>query len=262
MKEHASNKTIFATIFALLAILFLVYYTTLQQEGSIATPNDSIPTEEVNTNSQENAEQTKILSEANFEWVNAHTELPNDNREVSDWILAQVKDFSDIARADYTELADHNARYPNDPYPLRPYEWQAEYDLATSDIYTSYVYKIYTYTGGAHGMQVVSPYIINTATGKRLESLDDLYTPNVYTFLQDFSRKDLTAQFREKGISAESLNDSMFLDGTEANATNYGVFWFDGDDLIINFGQYQVGPYAIGQFDVKVPLAQLDKYKK
>ncbi|MFE8032987.1 RsiV family protein, partial [Thiohalocapsa marina] len=52
-------------------------------------------------------------------------------------------------------------------------------------------------------------------------------------------------------------DDDWLRQGTAPEPENYGVLLPLADGIKVLFGQYQIGPYAIGIFDVLVPYAAL-----
>jgi len=118
------------------------------------------------------------------------------------------------------------------------------------------------YTGGAHGYQNMVSYNYDVV-GKKDLTLADLFPndPNYLKTVSEFSRKDLLIQFRKnleiktKQDEAEALTPimDMLIDGTLPVAENFRVFTFTGDAITLYFTQYQVAPYAMGEFTVVMP---------
>lgn len=203
-------------------------------------------------------EKDKISSTSTDGSIVVSVEFPKENADVKNWIEVKVNEFSSSAIVD---IEEYNKTKEKD-WPDMNYEFDAGYTLSTSSEYIAYVYEIYNYTGGAHGSDTFSPYIINKKTGKKVESLNEIYNQNIYKFLQDYCRSDLKKQFKDTEGLSDMMSDDMFTSGTEGIMDNYSTFWFEGDNIIIHFGQYQIAPYAAGQFNVKVPLTQVEQFKK
>jgi hypothetical protein len=194
---------------------------------------------------------------ASTTYIEAKVDYPTNNPIVKKWILDMYNDF---VTSNQDEIKQEQKDFPD---RAMRYAFDATYVVATSSEYTSYVYQIYNYTGGAHGSTVTNSYITNNKTGKRIESLTDIYNKDIYTYLQDYSRKDLRNQFTKNEDLKSMYDEKNFVNpGTEATADNYSAFWFEGDNLVVNFGQYQVAAYAAGTFDVSIPLINIEKYKK
>lgn len=142
----------------------------------------------------------------------------------------------------------------------------------------SLIFDTYTYNGGAHGASNMLVYNYNK-DGQKLNSLVDLYdtlTPNrngslspngVYKIIHDAIRPQLISQLKSKyGEKELSKSDLNWLDEgisySATNTNNYKTWWIytDHDPMInIHIGQYQIAPYAYGQFDVVVPVSDLVK---
>jgi hypothetical protein len=94
-----------------------------------------------------------------------------------------------------------------------------------------------------------------------VKSLSDLYSEAVYQYLSDYSRKVMPGILAKNDIKVSDIQD-MFNDGTSPNKDNWSSFYFKGENLVIIFGQYQIGPYVIGINELEVPLNSLLLYKK
>ena len=193
-------------------------------------------------------------------YLSTELEYPKYNPAVKSWILESYNIFA----SDSNRVMDE--------YDARPYEYQAKYKVATTTDYVSYVYNIYNFTGGAHGVTDQLAYITNTKTMQRVKSLEDIYKKEIYKYLESYSRKDLVKQFSSNGAD-QMLDNKWLYEGTAATSTNYTNFWFETvsasgsnivsrEVLVVHFGQYQVAAYAAGMFDVRVPLTELEKFRK
>ncbi len=115
----------------------------------------------------------------------------------------------------------------------------------------------YMYTGGAHGGALYLPLVLDRATGEPLQPAalfrvdGDWLTP-----LAEHAR----AALREEepfSTDADMVDDDWFQEGTAPTAENYALLLPVEAGIRVTFGQYQVGPYAIGDFRVTVPYAAL-----
>jgi len=127
-----------------------------------------------------------------------------------------------------------------------------EYKTYTSPATVSYVYLIYVDTFGAHPNAYYRTFTFDAATGEELHT-DDLFTPTAdYTsVLSSETRTRLKAS-----LGADAAID-MLEAGTTPDADNFQNFYLDGNALVIVFPPYQVGPYAIGTQEVRIPRASL-----
>lgn len=118
--------------------------------------------------------------------------------------------------------------------------------------YTAILFGGYDYRGGAHGMPIIEPLVIETASGKAVppEGLfragsDWLETLALHS-RAELARRDLLSQ------DADWLNS-----GTEAKAENYRLLYPGPDGLAVTFPPYAVAPYAAGPQEVLIPYSEL-----
>lgn len=157
---------------------------------------------------------------------------------VDQWIDAQRRQFI----SDFTEGGS--------PSPA-PWEMDVIYTITHggNDL-TSVKLEDYAYSGGAHGGNIIQTYTVD-ANGKTLE-LTDLFKrgTDVLGTLQPIAQESIKQQ-----LGADADQD-WIAQGT-ADLSAYQHFVVDGNQLIITFDQYQVGPYAVGNLAVTIPLSQL-----
>lgn len=161
------------------------------------------------------------------------------------------------ARYDTREPGDDIAEFPTDDQKFQfSMSWKP---IQLNENFISVLVTFGGYTGGAHGYQNMVSYNYDV-TGKKDMTLGHLFPSNANYLktVSDFSRKDLTAQFRDRlEIDSKSDIDSGIMDmltaGTEPTTENFSVFTFTGESITLYFTQYQVAPYAMGEFTVKMP---------
>ncbi len=119
----------------------------------------------------------------------------------------------------------------------------------------------YRYSGGAHGGALYLPLVLERDAGAALAPAK-LFRPDSdwLDVLARYCRTALAERepFRDErdAPSAESPDDWL-LDGTAPTADNYGLLLPLNDGIRVTFGHYQIGAYAIGDFHVTVPYAEL-----
>ncbi len=115
----------------------------------------------------------------------------------------------------------------------------------------------YMYTGGAHGGALYLPLVLDRRTGERVEP-EALFRPD-RDWLTPLAEQARRALREEAPFSTDPdlADDDWFQEGTAPRADNYGLLLPTGDGIRVTFGQYQVGPYAIGDFRVTLPYAAL-----
>lgn len=201
----------------------------------------------------------------NTDWYEAKIEYPKQNQKVRDQILKMWADFAtETEIKKYTNLADAKQGLQINVEGLR-YSFIAEYKIATSTSNTiSYVYTIYNFTGGAHG----SANIIAITEDEKQEivSVEKILQLASLAKIAKLAEADLKKQkfqrlkesgMPEKEILAMQKNDTFLAEGVKPTRENYSVAWYEGDDIVISFGQYQVASYAEGMFEVRIPKNQI-----
>lgn len=146
----------------------------------------------------------------------------------------------------------------------RFYALKSDYEMRTSPVSISYVYMIYADTLGAHPNAYFRTFTFDRDTGVALE-IADLFVPGTpfLKILSDKSRVSLSAQIAEaSGVSEAELDRTMLDAGTTAVLTNFQTFYLDGSELVIVFPPYQVGPWAIGTQEVRIPRTELSSVLK
>jgi hypothetical protein len=114
-------------------------------------------------------------------------------------------------------------------------------------------FREYSFLGGAHGMEIVRLASFDAVTGKRL-GLADLFTSGSDSTLSGVVEQ----KFREvRGIpQGESLQDAGFWieDGKFVVGSNVAV---GNREMIFYYNAYEIGPYALGPTEVRIPFARL-----
>lgn len=131
-------------------------------------------------------------------------------------------------------------------------------DVSYGEVYTgpgfwSLPLTVYQYTGGAHGGTTTLPLVIDRSTGAEI--------PPGGLFREGANWLPVLAEACFADLSAHrevfDADDEWLREGTAPTPENYQALLPRADGLQVSFQQYQVGPYAIGAFDVVVPWARL-----
>ncbi len=141
----------------------------------------------------------------------------------------------------------------------RKYALGMDYELHSSDSTVSYVYLIYADTLGAHPNAYYRTFTFDSETGTGL-TLGDLFVPgsDYLAKLSSSSRAKLVTQIAEaSNVSEAELSMDMIDAGTTPDEDNYLNFYLEGDALVIIFAPYQVGPWALGMQEVRLPKSEL-----
>ncbi len=110
--------------------------------------------------------------------------------------------------------------------------------IATSSKSVSYIVQVYQYLGGAHGGTLVYTYTY-TPEGRRI-LLDKIFKPGYLAAISSTSRKYF---YKTLG---EYLQPQAVDEGTAPKDENFTSWYLTDDAVVFIFGQYQVGPYALG----------------
>lgn len=134
----------------------------------------------------------------------------------------------------------------------RKYVLDIEYKVYESPDTVSYVFSMFADTLGAHPNGYYRTYTFDKESGEGLH-LDDIFgTPDYLEVLSMLSRQALAAKLDEFGYDKEYLEA-----GTTAFADNFQNFYLEGDNFVVLFPPYQVGPWVIGTQTAELPRAEL-----
>ncbi len=146
----------------------------------------------------------------------------------------------------------------------RKYALEAEVTTYTAPGYTSYAYAVYEDTLGAHPNGHFKTFVFNQAN--KQVSLGDLLgtNPNWLEELSLVVSNDIVAQVKARLASTMPAGDEgpdvvslLYPEGLAPTEDNFKNFVIDGADLLVLIPPYQVAAYAMGSFEVRVPLASL-----
>lgn len=112
------------------------------------------------------------------------------------------------------------------------------YDYSKSGNILSVYLQTYYYSGGAHPINWINSFSINTLTGE------------VYSFKDLFKDSTTATKLIEDKIIAqiEENPEPFFTEYKETIKDKNGDlnFYFDGDELVVYFGIYDIAPYSSG----------------
>lgn len=129
---------------------------------------------------------------------------------------------------------------------IKPKILNAEKPLATVVLNSS------SYLGGAHGSSAQQYYNFDLKT-KRLIKLDDLILPNKNAALD----KQAHTVFKT-WVSETKLADNIeeYEQAWKFKLTNN--YYLGKDGLILQYGEYEIGPYVVGLPRLTIPYSQLE----
>lgn len=112
----------------------------------------------------------------------------------------------------------------------------------------------YTYTGGAHGSSWDTYYLLDKKTGEQLSLDDVLSMPK-----EDFSA--LVIQYLQTEIDTDP---SMYFEDAASSVQTYYaqndynyLFYLTSDGIAVEFGQYEIAPYAAGISHIIIPYSDV-----
>lgn len=166
------------------------------------------------------------------------------------------------ARLDTAQPGDTVSQFPKPEDMTFTVEWTPE---VINDEYVSFVMKYGGFEGGAHGYENIKTWNYDVKAQKVM-SLADLF-PNDSQYLETVSQytyNDIVSQYKariaKENLSAEDMANAipydMIKEGTSPTEDNFQAFTFTADSIHFYFGQYQVGPYVEGSFEVVMPRAK------
>jgi uncharacterized protein len=115
----------------------------------------------------------------------------------------------------------------------------------------------YLYTGGAHGSALYLPLTVARADGRLLEAAALFRSDADWPTALAQAARPLLCEEAPFADDPSLCDDDDFQQGTAATEANYALLLPGSDGIQVTFAQYQVGPYAIGDFRVTVPYAAL-----
>lgn len=163
------------------------------------------------------------------------------------------------ARLDTAQPGDAISQFPSPEDMAFVVEWTPS---VISDDYVSIVMKYGGFEGGAHGYENIKTWNYDVKNA-HIMTLADLF-PNDGAYLDTISKytyNDIVSQYKTR-IAKENLSVAdmatvipydMIKEGTSPTEDNFQAFTLTADSIHFYFGQYQVGPYVEGSFEVVMP---------
>ncbi len=234
----------FLAIVAICLTVYISFTSKNEVENVVLAP------ENIDNTLLANNDETVTFA-TSTKWLSVEIDYPNNNI-VRDAIMADY-----YLWASSTHILTINSEVKAKEFMISEgmqYEYIAEYEVASSSDSVSYVYDIYNFTGGAHGGVYKRVYTFDKSGKEKTISISNASIQKVLPQI----RTDLKKQMIQRAEIKESEIDTKWLsDGTAVSKENYSTYWYDGYDVVFYFGQYQVGPYVYGEFEVRIPISSL-----
>ena len=126
-------------------------------------------------------------------------------------------------------------------------DWSESIDGSFLDPYkgmVSYLKYAYGYSGGAHGMDVLTCRTFDMKTGEQIFE-EDLFKRGYEDRLTEALRANLLSSYED--------HDMFF----ETDITPSGEFYLTSEGITYIYQRYEIGPYAIGIVEVLVPWKEI-----
>lgn len=135
-----------------------------------------------------------------------------------------------------------------------------EYTLVVDNIWRrdnllSIRYLSKSYEGGAHGYYMKTGRTFDLNTGKEIK-LSEFSSINPEISLKELLVKYNDIYFDGRGSEYDTQKkNSAEIISTDPDSV---AFFIDGDSLVLHYNQYEIASYGAGEFDIEVPLSELD----
>jgi hypothetical protein len=254
-----------ALVSVLIAAYFLFLRAPKQDTPVVVTPIASTtPTTSTATTTATITPVTIEVYKDSKPWYDVSIEYPN-LPVAKDFIMSKYNSFTEDTKILQVKTQLEAKEVLGLMNPDWKYTFNSTISTASSSNTTSYIFETYTFTGGAHGSTNISAITLDT-DGKVLPVEEILKTQNLPK-IAPIARREILTEKRKRlsagGIESKDLEsilaqDTMVDDGTKPTRENYSVAWIDGDDVVVHFGQYQVGAYAEGMYNVHIKRTLLE----
>ena len=139
----------------------------------------------------------------------------------------------------------------------RTYAFSMEYKDFGSPKYVSYLYTVYVDTGGAHPNGYFKTFVFDDATGAQVQ-LADLFKSEI-NWLEELSlvvSNGVVAEMKKRS-GQDDVTGIIFAEGVSPKVENFENFYIDNDTFVVAIPPYQVAAYAMGSFEVRIPMSDL-----
>lgn len=119
--------------------------------------------------------------------------------------------------------------------------------------YIVYAINTYAYSGGAHGISE-SHYINYDINSGKVINFENAFIPNYENKLLDAIKSSLMQQFSVTDLDGLQ-NRGIFTDQLFVSHNIY----LSGYDMVFHYNPYDIGPYALGSIDVRVPYYTIEE---
>lgn len=196
---------------------------------------------------------------------------PDFNSQIKDFLETQIEAHSltsrDAWQARYQTRSEENeiAEFPrnND----EKFYFFSDFEVIQSNSsFISVIVHYGGYSGGAHGYENRVSFNYDIKNKTKVELIDlfagnsnylQILSDKSKIYFQDLLDSKIKETFTEEDDN-QAVQDyvsnymTMIENGTKPTKENFSVFSFTKDNIIIYFGQYQVGPYSDGAHELEI----------
>jgi hypothetical protein len=219
---------------------------------TVSTPGNGLPSIVVQTIHNEDA---TLRYSVRVSYPQLRGKLPvgaleKVNKAIADMVVPDIAGLKQNAADDAAWAAKNPSEAAQLPVDQSSF-LNAEYEIPylTNDLVSVRI-RFETYSGGAHGMSYTRVLNARLSDGEAIDS-ESLFVDGEQglQWLSQYCATDLKRQY---GADYEALRS--FIDyGTTPTADNFTSVSLEPDWLVVSFDPYQVGPYAAGPREVRVP---------
>jgi hypothetical protein len=175
-------------------------------------------------------------------------------------LAVSMQEFIDKNIADFKKQADQDV--PSMRAQFGAYNPTANYEIFIDSKYIkgekteSIATEVYTYTGGAHGSTLYKVMTANLSDGAIL-SLANIIKKEKQNNFVEFVKGELKKKYTDEVTGSYGLFDDSLKALTFNSFNNWSM---DGQNLIIYFDQYAIGPGALGATEFAIPLTGIKDF--
>ena len=206
-------------------------------------------------------QQTQHVAASQYKDEGAYHDIEVDYPEASAKARVVMEQHMGSLVAEFKANAQLDALTPEDIEIQglggdRKYTLKAEVKAFVSGETRSYLYAVYEDMLGAHPNGYYKTFVFD-AEGSEVELGTVLASnPNWLEELSLLVSNDVSAQYRAR-TGVDDLTGLLYPEGLSARMENFQNWYLDQATLVIMIPPYQVAAYAVGSFEVRIPLSDL-----
>jgi hypothetical protein len=176
--------------------------------------------------------------------------IPKKSKElINEFLKNEISKIVESEDIQFQEISKELESLPQYASLSSVSEFSEAHDFSHSP-FINFKFEHYSYTGGAHGGTTIATYIFNAKTGIRL-SWNDVFKENT---LKELGEK-IFIEMKEKD---QNFSSYIFIEeGLSPNIENFKNFEILSGGIRFTFGDYQIGPYALGRPEVVLPYIKV-----